>query len=115
MKKSRTNEKGFSLMELLVSLAIIVIIIISMIPLFNGTLVNIINSGKKSASISTAQKSLEDAIEAGTSESTYSLDFVFKAEGSPNVNLSIPGVKVDTTYNFGGAANNITVFVPKSN
>ncbi len=56
MKNKMKAQNGFSLAELLVSLSIIGIVVVAFVPVFNGSLSNLINSGKRSNAINIAQK-----------------------------------------------------------
>lgn len=107
------KSKGFTLVEVLVSIAMIAIAIIAIIPLFNGSFSNIINSGKKSGAIAVAQKNIEDALKNGTSLSTDTMNLTFKRTGYSDMILAIPGQKVDVTYAYSNITGSLSVFVPK--
>jgi prepilin-type N-terminal cleavage/methylation domain-containing protein len=113
LKKGMNKNKGFTLVEILVSIAMIAIAIIAIIPLFNGSFSNIISSGQKSGAIAVAQKNIEDALENGTSLSTYTMNLTFKSAGYSDMVLTIPGQKVDVTYTYSNISGSLSVFVPK--
>ncbi len=115
MKNKMKAQNGFSLAELLVSLSIIGIVVVAFVPVFNGSLSNLINSGKRSNAINIAQKNIENALLAGTTLSTYTMNLNFKAEGMADVPISISGLKVDVSYSYSNLTGNLTVFVPKNN
>ena len=114
MKKKAIVKNGFSMVELLVSLAIMAITVIAFIPVFNGSLSSILNSGTKSNAINAAQKNIEDALRSGTNLSTYTMNLTFKAQGLPNVDISVPGIAVNTSYQYSNITGNLKVFVPKN-
>jgi len=115
MKNKMKAKNGFSLVELLVSLSIIAIVVVAFVPVFNGSLSNLINSGKRSSAINIAQKNIEDAVLAGTNLSTYTMNLNFKAEGMADVPISISGLKVNASFSYSDLSGNLTVFVPKNN
>ncbi len=68
--KKHQNEKGFTLIEVVVSLAIIGIMAVSFLSIFSGSLVGVVKSGKIGTAVYTAQTDAEDQLE----NSVYSED-----------------------------------------
>lgn len=90
------NKKGFTLIEVILSIALLSIIGIAFLTMFSSGMINITNAGKKSVKTYSAQDSLEKIIydplnASGSSVSTdTTLNIVFSGTSYP-----ILGRKVD--------------------
>lgn len=112
----RTNNKGMTLVEIIVSLAIIAIIFIVFLNVFGSSMVGIINAGNKSRAGFMAQDTLENAIATnpGTGTDTVSVELFDSAvpgtTGTGTVK-SATGRNISVTGGYGTSSSTITTFV----
>lgn len=109
-------KKGFTLVEVLISLAILTIISVALLLLFNQSFDGIIKSGKKAKAIYGNQETLETIIyerkapddDPDITEEALDLDIKFHAENSDlqEKEITVEG-KLFTK-------DNLTVFIPNS-
>ncbi len=105
------NRSGFSLIEVVVAMAVLIIVVIGFSALFTNSFLTVFSAGHKSEAQFTAQDKTENAlmgyIDTGATESNY--DFTLNFEGT---NISVPGkeimVNVDYVDSYG---NNLTTTV----
>lgn len=77
------NTKGFTLVEILVSIALLGIMAISMLPLFTNGYRWIINAGNKSKIIYVAQEQVENKIVQGASNTLKEITITFPSVSDP--------------------------------
>ena len=107
----RGNSEGFTLVEVLISLAILSIVTVALLLLFNQSFDGIINSGKKAKGIYENQESLEDSIAGGKASGTATeepldLDMTFTDEGTDPIDIKVPGKLV--------TKEKLAAFIPNS-
>jgi prepilin-type N-terminal cleavage/methylation domain-containing protein len=96
MIEMNKNRKGFTLIEVVLAIALLAIISIVFLTLFSSGMLNIANAGKSSVLNNSAQENLEKIIAdplnaSGSSVSNNTtLDIVFSG-----VTYSVPGRKID--------------------
>ena len=95
-KNSFRNQNGFTIIEVLVAMAILVLFITAFSALFVQSYVGIINAGNKNNASYDAQAEAEQRIaeENSDSSSTYTITF-----GSININIKGGNISVDRTRN----------------
>lgn len=107
-------KKGFTLIELIVSIALLAIISISFLAMFLNGITGIINAGKKSTNHYNAQDEIEKNIDNSTetaggavsSNSCSITGMCFNGTYYPPVT----GRKIDVTYVYGNSTKKITTF-----
>ncbi|MBZ9688550.1 type II secretion system GspH family protein [Clostridium estertheticum] len=111
-KKYLKNKKGFTLIEVILSIALLGIISIAFLTMFTSGIVGITNSGKKSVSHYTAQNQIESNINdlanlpSNVVTSTKSITLTFPG----NTGIVISGRQVDVTYTYGSRSKILTTF-----
>ncbi|MBK5240152.1 type II secretion system protein [Clostridium sp.] len=108
------NQEGFTLIEVVLSIAILAIISTSFLKMFTSSIVGISNSGKKSDSHFTAQNQIETNINDSTilTGSVVNTATVIKLtfSGDPTNEILIPGRQIDVPYNYGSTSKELTTF-----
>lgn len=115
MKKALQNNKGLTLIEVLVSIVILGIIAVAFLPIFTNSFVYIMSAGKRSKADFEAQRAMENRLAGSgktfdnveTTESGTELSISF---GSDTIN--VPGKTVNVTYNDGKQNVTLTTFIP---
>ncbi|MCB2295208.1 prepilin-type N-terminal cleavage/methylation domain-containing protein [Clostridium algoriphilum] len=111
------NEKGFTLIELIISIAILAIVTTAFLTMFTSGIVGISNSGKKSFDHYTAQSQIESNINdledlpsnvTTTAPGTSNISLIFP--GSPNI-FVISGRQIDVRYTYGRITKILTTFI----
>lgn len=115
--KEELDQRGFTLVELIVSLAILLIISVAFLTLFAGSYSNISISGRKNVLLFSAQKAVEGAISQENMEDNKYLSISFNKEvdGGP-INLEVRGAlftKEIVLEDFKDRKADIAVFIPK--
>ena len=114
MNKSINNsspKKGFTLIEVILSMALLAIISTAFLTMFTSSIIDISNSGKKSASHYTAQSKIENNINDSGSlsgnvvTSTISITLTF-----PTSSYDINGRQINVPYNYGSITKTLTTF-----
>lgn len=111
MIMEKSSSKGFSLIELLVSMALLAILAIGFIPLMTNSYTGIYSSGEKNKAINQAQKEIEQLFTTGTTlEDKLSVEFI---NGGNTTEFEISGeyVNIEKTYNNGKSVT-FDVFIP---
>ncbi len=83
-KSGLTEEKGFTLVEVLIAIVILLIIVISFTTLFTSSFRGIASSGDRSETLFELQQSIERNIQDGSAGSKGNVDIEFD-------NVNIPG------------------------
>lgn len=102
------NPKGFTLIEMIVALAIIGIMAVSFLTVFSSTYAHIFSAGRRSDAIFSTEKKVEAAIASGTTGTadTFSLSI-----GGRTINVSGTLVTEQSTYENGKTVT-LKSFVP---
>lgn len=108
---SYNRKKGFTLVELIVSVAILSIIATTFLMMFSNGFIGIVGAGKKSINHYTAQNQIESNI----SDATYSSSNIATASSSITLtfassNYNVSGRKIDVTYGYGNNTKKLTTF-----
>jgi len=86
------NKKGFTLVELIISIAIISILVVSFLPLFSTSFKWIADAGRKSDALFNSQDVSEEKILQGADTNSDNLNFNFTySDGSGSVNVNMDG------------------------
>ncbi len=103
-------EKGFSLVEVMVAMAVLLIIVIAFSTLFTFAFGGIFSQGRKSEALyEEVQKELEELYETGNSDGTDELVIGFVNASST---ISVTGAIVTEPYTYDDRTNNIYTFIP---
>lgn len=108
MKPSFDKENGFTLVELIVALAILSIGIFAFSYMFSSSFANVFTAGRKSSSLLSAQEELELQIAVGTATDSEELS-VFLPDGTE---IKIPGEFATGTYMYENKTGTVTTFIP---
>lgn len=107
-KNRLKNTQGFTLIEMIVALAIIGIMAVSFLTVFSSTYAHIFSAGRRSDAIFSTEKKVEAAIASGTTATT---DTFSLAIGGRTVTVSGALVMEQSTYENGKAVS-LKSFVP---
>jgi len=105
------NKRGFTLIEVILSIAILAIISIAFLSMFTSGVVGISNSGKKSVSHYTAQNQIESNISdsenlpSNVVTSTTNIRLTFQGNY-----YDVSGRKIDVPYTYGSISKKLTTF-----
>lgn len=103
------TEHGFSLIELLISLVVLLVVITATSSLLNAGYSGVFSVGRKSNTLYTAQKDIENAMFVGTTLNDNPLSITFPGL-SP---ITLQG-KIDLKqYTVDNQTVSVTVFLPK--
>ena len=112
VKKYTNLKKGFTLIEVIISIAILAIASTALVTMFTNGFNGICGAGKKSVSHYTSQEQIESNIEDSSNlpgTTTNTENYIMTLE-FPSKTYSIVGRKVDVTYNYGGRTKKLTTF-----
>jgi len=109
-KKCAKFQKGFTLIEVILSVAILAMVTTSLLMMFTNGVGNIFGAGKKSVSHYVAQDQIESKVSdtVGLPISTIELKFSGNA-----VQYNVEGKKVDVNYTYGMKTKKLTTFTTK--
>ncbi|GEM_PF-2166843 len=101
------NSSGFTLIEVILSLAILTIIIVAFLSLFTAGLLGVFAAGDKGVAYNEAQADVESRI--GTKEALASDDLVLVFDGESH---SIQGGLVESYQSEGDRSSTLETFIP---
>jgi prepilin-type N-terminal cleavage/methylation domain-containing protein len=100
-------EAGFTLVEVIIALAILTIIIVSFLSLFTAGLLGVFAAGDKGVAYSDAQADIESRI--GTKEALATDDLIIVFDGETH---TIQGGLVESYQNEGDRSSTLETFIP---
>ncbi|EEG78386.1 type IV pilus modification PilV family protein [Dethiobacter alkaliphilus] len=116
MKKQNT-EKGFSLVEVIVALAILAILVAALTPLFTFSFTNIFSGGRKSSAQYRAHEAMENKFAGiGVDEGAETTTLTIKFGETTSIDIEKKDVSVTIDYTDSqGNERNVTYnsFLPK--
>ena len=94
--KRHLNEKGLTLIEVIISIAIISVITVSFLSIFSNSFIQVVRSGNKGTSMYSAQSAAEDLLE-NASFSESSVTTITVGWGSDNLSVygNLETIEVD--------------------
>lgn len=101
------NRKGFTLIEIILALAILGIILVAFISMFTSSFVWITDAGDKGKAYSSSQEDIENRIATGESEDTQDLVITFGDK-----DYTIPGGIISSNETIRRRNSQIQMFVP---
>ena len=104
------DHRGFTLVELLVALSILLIISVAFLTLFVNSYWDITRSGIKNRGLYEAQQSIEQAISTDYSGDETELNISFPGIDDP---ITIEGVIVTEDVDVKGKKSSVSIFIPK--
>jgi|GEM_PF-1968113 len=110
------NKKGFTLIEVIVSLALIGIIVVAMLGSFDTSLLNITRAGSRTLNTSAAENNILNSPVPVSTNETVSVILPIKSDGSTNT-IEISGSygsglgNIDNT-SYGNTPVEIEAFIP---
>lgn len=105
------TQEGFTLIEVVLSIAILAIISTSFLTMFTSSMVGIKKSGGKSVSHFIAQNQIETNLNDSTNlpgsvvTSTTNITLIFQGNS-----FGVSGRKIDVPYNYGSSTKRLTTF-----
>lgn len=110
MIKMLNNNKGFSLVELLVSIVLLTILAIAFLPLLTTSYSGIHGAGERNIAMNEAQKKLEISFNNGTNKAIAEVEIRFSGVGT----FKIVGENIKVREHYGdGSSIEIDAFIPK--
>jgi prepilin-type N-terminal cleavage/methylation domain-containing protein len=107
MNKKHYN-KGVTLIELIIAMAIFSIIVIAFLSMFSSAMISVINSGNKSQALGQTQFAVEDQLALNTSSSPDLIAITFSG-----VDINIPGRNIVVTNTIGNSQSTLKGFIPR--
>ncbi|QEK12128.1 type II secretion system protein [Crassaminicella thermophila] len=110
------NKKGVTLVEIIVSIAILGIILTSITTLFSSTFTGVFSAGKKSKAIHKAQMEMEQYIATSIQTSNIKVknistsNYKIVFSGNPPIKISMRGKEIQ--YHNENNDVSLTLFVP---
>ena len=108
MMNTLSQEKGFSLIEVLVALAILMISIFAFTTLFTTSFQGIFRAGHKSEAMFEAQEKIDQAIAAGTNSGADNISIVFN-----DLTINLSGEEFEIDYPYDDYSGKLIYFLPK--
>lgn len=113
-KNYSESKKGFTLIEVIISISILAIISIAFLSIFGNSITGIWESGRKNISHYEAQNMIESNISNPSNlpgnVTTEPVSITLKF---PENNQIISGRKIDVTYNYGRTTRKLTTFTTR--
>ena len=109
-KNHLENKEGFTLIEVILSIAILGIISITFLSMFTSGMVGISNSGKKSVDNYDAQSKIENEISVSRNllVDVEQPPFIMKFSG---IEYKVSGRQIDVPYTYGSITKKLTTFI----
>lgn len=109
MKKSY-NEEGFTLIEVIIAITILMIVIFAFTTLYTTSFSGIFSAGRKSEALFLAQEAMDNLIaeEVNSGTETLTIEFVQRT-------ISVTGEELEVPYEYEGRTGTIYYFLPKGN
>jgi len=104
-----TNKKGFTIVEVLVAMALLSLAAVAFIALMSFSVSSIFLAGEKSEKIFDAQGEIESEISAQTPSGDDEVKINFPGAAD---DLTITGEKLEITYEYNGGSSSIIYFLP---
>ena len=105
-----TNKKGFTIVEVLVAMALLSLAAVAFIALMSFSVSSIFLAGEKSEKIFDAQGEIESEISAQLPSGDDEVKINFPDEVADD--LTITGEKLEITYEYNGGSSSIIYFLP---
>lgn len=112
MRGKKLNNKGFSLIELLVSVTLLFILAAGFIPLLTHSYTNILSAGEKNKSANLAQGEIEQLFSVGTTDDIDVIAISF-VDGKNVTTIEVTGKKISIEKGTGDNKVIYDVFIPK--
>jgi len=96
MKRNYSNESGFTLIEVLIAIAMIGLIMLGFLGMYTHGHRWVFNAGVRTDELFTSQQEIESALggdAAAVNSEDFTLDITFNPPSSPSVDISIEGEK----------------------
>lgn len=116
MKKMK-DSRGFTLIEVIISIALVGIISISFLTLYTSAYSGIAKAGHRTSTVQIGKASIEDALaqqnvaglaDTGGTNATISIQY----QGNAAANFTASGKQVSTTKTYSGNTVTIVSFIP---
>ncbi|MGI6621675.1 MAG: type II secretion system protein [Clostridiaceae bacterium] len=111
-QRKKIHNGGFSLVELLVSAALLFILAAGFIPLLTNSYSGIFLAGEKNKSANLAQGEIEKLFSTGTTDDADILAISF-VDGMNITTIEVPGRKISVEKGSGDNKVTYSVFIPK--
>lgn len=115
--KGKTNlsclirNEGFTIVEVMIAITILVIIVFAFTPLLLGSIQRITYAGDKSEALYQSQASVEADISYKETIDGYEVEFIFDKDGDQTT-IEVPGGFIDSPQNKGEATAWLSTFLP---
>jgi len=93
------NQEGFTLVEIIVALTILMIFLFSFMTLFTTSITGIFGAGEKTSALFTAQKDMDNAIDGGPNNDEAVVTHYVYFDGDP---IKIDGKLKEIPYDYDG-------------
>lgn len=110
--KTFTEEKGFTLVETIVAMGILVICVFAFTTLFASSYAGIFNAGHKSEKLFEAQHIVESKVTNPVGAEVVNDSITLTIDGASTNVISGKKISASKTYGQHGNAVNIKLFVP---
>jgi len=107
-----TNKKGFTIVEVLVAMALLSLAAVAFIALMSFSVSSIFLAGEKSEKIFDAQGEIESEISAQMPSGDDEVKINFTGAFTDADDLTITGEKLEITYEYNGGSSSIIYFLP---
>jgi prepilin-type N-terminal cleavage/methylation domain-containing protein len=109
--KFTNSSKGLTLIEIVVSMAIFGIVIVSFLSIFTTGFMGIVRAGQRAdAAYLSQQKMTNKIIQEGSFIGTTTITYDFSASGGPSIPINVSILEAETVIN--GNASKMKSFIP---